>query len=212
MHNAMMGDWIIQRLIQSEKYQHAGLTGKLILCDRKNMVSRLRIILDRTIETLVAINKNPGKLTQTLNSFIPFVTIFIKTLHQATSALNIDQAEIDLAVQAEVVSQIIDIVGVASLSKHNPEKLKLIVEFVILLITPPAPFANSKIDVYTYATEFLLSQKSMQSTYHQMEMKNIAGILACQQTKLATYILNNFYEDFYQILYQIKTDKKMNPD
>ena len=62
------------------------------------MVSRLRIMLDRTIETIVAINKNPGKLTQTLNSFIPFVTVFIKTLHLAIPALIIDNSEIDLEI------------------------------------------------------------------------------------------------------------------
>ena len=49
---------------------------------------RIRIMLDKTVETLLQASSNTGLLTQTLVSFMPFVKVFIMIVHCATSALS----------------------------------------------------------------------------------------------------------------------------
>jgi len=62
-HNATMGDWIINEFIKNKHYQHAALVGKLVLCDRSRLIDRLRIMLDKTVETLLLASNNTGLLT-----------------------------------------------------------------------------------------------------------------------------------------------------
>ena len=56
-YNQDMGDWIIKRFITTEGFEkHAGLCGKIIVCDKKMVSTRLQLLLQRIIETLVKIS------------------------------------------------------------------------------------------------------------------------------------------------------------
>jgi hypothetical protein len=62
-HNAAMGDWILQEFIHNKFFQHSALIGKLVLCDSVRLIDRIRIMLEKTVETLVAAVENHGMLT-----------------------------------------------------------------------------------------------------------------------------------------------------
>ena len=137
-----------------------------MLCDRAFVANRLRMMFEKTVKTLVETNQS--KSLQNLTSFLPFVGVFIKTLHFAAPMLLMDHNEIDLAISPEVVSDIISLMGIFANSELtlnddqnlDDQQLSRICKFVILLITPPKPFVNSKIDVYSYAREVLCNPSS----------------------------------------------------
>jgi len=112
-----MGDWIINKFINNKLFQHSALIGKLVLCDPSQIVNRIRIMLDMTVDTLTTAAKTQGMLTQTLLSFMPFVKVFIKTLHMAAHMLN---NQVDLAISTEVITALIGLMNLIS-SNENSE-------------------------------------------------------------------------------------------
>jgi hypothetical protein len=54
LHNAAMGDWIINEFMTKRHYEHASLIGKLALCDRTRLVDRISILLTKTVDTLTS--------------------------------------------------------------------------------------------------------------------------------------------------------------
>jgi len=58
-HNAEMGDWIIKRFLTTEGFEkHAVLCGKIIVCDKKMVPTRLQLLLQRIVETFKKISLN----------------------------------------------------------------------------------------------------------------------------------------------------------
>ena len=58
-HNAEMGDWIIKRFLTTEGFEkHAFLCGKIIVCDKKMVPTRLQLLLQRIVETFKKISLN----------------------------------------------------------------------------------------------------------------------------------------------------------
>jgi hypothetical protein len=57
----------------------------------------------------------------------------------------------------------------------------------MLLMIPPAPFINSKLEIFNFATEMLLKPQN-QSITMQNQMQNLACISAVSSSKLALYI------------------------
>ena len=115
-HNAVMGDWLIREFIRRGLYAHSALIGKLVLCDSARLIDRLRIMLDKTIEVLAAASENQGVFTQVLVSFLPFVKVFIRTLHMAAPAL---RQPVDLEVAPETVTQLISLISFVSKNEHS---------------------------------------------------------------------------------------------
>lgn len=63
------------------------------------------------------------------------------------------------------------------------------------MITPPAPFFNSAIDVYSYATDVLLVPDPTKCMAVQSQMKQIASVLASCNNKLALNTYNDILKD-----------------
>ena len=108
-------------------------------------------MLDVTVDTLTNA-KMQGLLTQTLLSFMPFVKVFIKTLHMAAHILN---QQVDLSLPADVITALIGLMSLISSNENSEDQLLSITELIILLIKPPVPFINSKINVFSFVTDLL---------------------------------------------------------
>jgi len=57
-HNAQMGDWIINEFIRQKVLQHSALIGQLVLCDNTRLIDRIRIMLDKIIDTFATSSEN----------------------------------------------------------------------------------------------------------------------------------------------------------
>ena len=88
-HNAEMGDWIIKRFITTEGFEkHAGLCGRIIVCDKEMVSARLQLLLHRIVETLAKISTNKMSQSSHIQRLLPFVEIFVKTVHLVAPELD----------------------------------------------------------------------------------------------------------------------------
>lgn len=81
---------------------------------------------------------------------MPFVKVFIKTIFMSAPVLS---QSVDLKIPSSVITSLMGLMSLIQSDKTSQNNLS---ELIILLITPPAPFTNSLIDVYNYTTEVLL--------------------------------------------------------
>lgn len=117
-HNAEMGDWIIKRFITTEGFEkHANLCGKIIVCDKKMVAGRLQLLLQRIIETLKKISTNKMSQSTHIQRLLPFVDIFVKTVHLVAPELD-QSVVVDLDVDQKVVLENI----IALLSSTTKER------------------------------------------------------------------------------------------
>jgi len=152
-HNAAMGDWLIREFIRRNLFTHSALVGKLVLCDRARLIDRLRIMLDKTVVTLATAAENQGVFTQTLLSFIPFVKVFIKTLHIAAPAL---RNPVDLEVGQDTFMSLTTLICSEAKGTIEKDAHKYLGILNMTLLVPPAPFVNSKLDLFTFTTDVLM--------------------------------------------------------
>jgi hypothetical protein len=98
-----MGDWIIKRFITTEGFEkHAGLCGKIIVCDKKMVSARLQLLLQRIIETLIKISTSKMSQSTHIQRLLPFVEIFVKTLHLVAPELNSAET-VDLSIRQDIL-------------------------------------------------------------------------------------------------------------
>lgn len=83
---------------------------------------------------------------------MPFVKIFIKIIHSAAPAL---KQPVDLSVSQEIVTSLIGLISLSSNNENSEMYLLHLTELVILIMKPPAPFTNSKVNIFTYVIELL---------------------------------------------------------
>lgn len=77
-HNASMGDWIIKRFITTPGFEkHAGLCGKIIICDKDKVVDRLQLLLEMILVTIHTILSTATGQTTLISRVSPFIDIYI---------------------------------------------------------------------------------------------------------------------------------------
>ena len=116
-HNAEMGDWIIKRFISTKGFEkHAGLCGKIVVCDKQRVGDRLQMVQDCILETLFNICSIKLSQSTHIQSLLPFIDIYIRTVHLVAPDLCEEQAGIFFRVSHK---QIFDLISLLNNSTHE---------------------------------------------------------------------------------------------
>jgi hypothetical protein len=192
-YNAEMGDWIIQQLLQREGgASNASLAGKLTICDKVMIPKRLKLILDMILRKIKEAKQVTPAHSQNqcnkIQSFLPFASIYTRTLRLAASSLTSSHDRIDMDVSKDTL---LDIVSLLSDQGPSAECASVLREFVVLLIVPPVPFHNAKVDQFEFASQTLLGPPPQGSSDEMaVQMQQVAGILSGQSHELAMMIFS----------------------
>jgi hypothetical protein len=132
---------MIRKFLSSKSFEkHAPLTANLVMCDRAEAPSRLQMLQDHLMTSLEEESASPDLLTRLL----PATQVFVQTVRLCAPSL-VSHKRIDLAVATATLLQVVDLAA-SNDSSSNEQETRLLQQFVVLLLCPPAPFVNSMAD------------------------------------------------------------------
>ena len=141
-YNKDMGDWMINKFLSSRDFErHAALTANLVMCERTEVPNRLQMLQAHLMTFFQDKKKESDQL---ISNLLPAIAVFVQSVRLCAPGL-VSYKRIDLAVNSATISDIIN--STASLDdKIHPNKARMMLQFAVLLLCPPAPFVNSKAD------------------------------------------------------------------
>jgi hypothetical protein len=182
-YNKEMGDWMIQKFLSSPNFEkHAPLTANLVMCEKSEVPSRLQMLQDHLMESLEEKRGNSDLLTQLL----PAIQVFVQSVRLCAPGL-VAHKRIDLAVDPATLLHIIDLTS-ASAASGSESQTRMLRQFVVLLLCPPAPFVNTLANPVSFADDLLETKCEDPANAQQRQL--LAGVLAASKSEIALKILD----------------------
>ena len=171
-YNKDMGDWMIRRFLSSKNFEkHAPLTANLVMCDRGEAPNRLQMLQDYLMTALEEDGGSPGLAARLL----PATQVFVQTVRLCAPSL-VGHKRIDLAVPTTILMQVIDLAATTN-SFTTDQETRLLRQFVVLLLCPPAPFVNSLADPVGF-TKALLEAEDVDALKTKQRQILVSGLAA----------------------------------
>ena len=114
--------------------KHAQLTGNLIMCEKSEVPSRLRMLQDHLMRRF----RGHPFSADDLPELLPAVRVFVQSVRLSAPGLTAPNG-IDLAVDAESLLNIIDMMAITA-SDGSESHTRVLRQLAVLLLCPPAPF------------------------------------------------------------------------
>ena len=180
-----MGDWLIRQFLASKNFEkHAPLTANLIMCDRTEAPNRLQMLQDHLMTTLEEEQVGTSKAsaaTSLVSRILPATQVFVQSVRLCAPSL-LTHKRIDLAVPTATLLQVLDLAASNESPSHEHET-RLLQQFVVLILCPPAPFVNSMADPVSFTRSLLEAESGDEVRARQRQI--LVGGLAATRSEIA---------------------------
>lgn len=183
-YNKEMGDWMIRKFLSSPNFEkHAQLTGNLVMCEKSEVPNRLQMLQDHLMSCF---KERPGS-AEVVPELLPAIQVFVQSVRLSAPSLTAHK-RIDLAVDSAALLGIIDMTS-ALAAEGSESQTRLLRQFVVLLLCPPAPFVNSLAHPVAFSGELLAGQPEEDSGKTR-QRQLLASVLAASISEIAHGILD----------------------
>jgi hypothetical protein len=135
------------------------------------------MLQDHLMESIEQKRGNSDVITQIL----PAIQVFVQSVRLCAPGL-VAHKRIDLAVDAATLLHIIDLTSVSATSGCESQT-RMLRQFVVLLLCPPAPFINTLANPVSLANDLLETKRVDPINAQQRQL--LAGVLAASKSEIA---------------------------